>query len=157
MTKNKKSNKKTKQKCFNFKEQKKKGSRGESLFMEYYKEEMPRNSPIRDFDIMIRDNEKIELKTDFTTSLNFFIERYSDTEKKKPGSIWQNGDVDYFIYFFINELVFYWFEPTMLRKYIEKNIDKYETRRAYNPGYYSTGILIKREELEKLCVRKDTF
>ncbi len=156
MTRNNKVKKK--QKCFNFKDQKKKGQKGENRFLEYYHEENARLSPIFDFDIMIRDNERVELKTDsYKSPRNFFMERYGNVEKLKDGGPWQSKDVDYFVYYFIKENTFFWFNPVQLCKYIDKNIKNFKSHRIYNPGYFSLGYLVPIEEISHLVLRKDVF
>lgn len=149
---------KTKQKCFNFKDQNKKGKTGENLFMKYYHKELPRHSVIFDYDLTIRKDERVELKTDFTESKNFFIERYGNTEKLKEGGPWQIKDkADYFVYFFIKSKIFYWFNPVQLCNFLDKNIDKFQQRKVFNPGYFSTGLLVPIIDIEHLLVRKDSF
>lgn len=100
-------------KQFGFKEQLKIGDEGERIFQEVYKNGDITLFEGRDYDFdRVSDGKRIELKTDtYVNSPNFFFERWSDMDRKKPGSVWQSIDkADVFIYFFINEMTYYEFE-----------------------------------------------
>ncbi len=92
-------------KVFKFKTQQKKGNLGEKLFINCYHKRLAVKSGAKEFDIYVDGNKKVEIKTDFysmSESDNFFIERWSNWQSKKPGSVWQAyHNAEYFVYLFI--------------------------------------------------------
>ena len=146
-------------KIYKFDKQLKIGNKGENSFIKFYHKLNPRKSSENKVDIIINDNDKVEIKTDTTASKNFFMERYGDIEKKKDGGPWRskNDDIPIFVYFFINEKIFYWFDSNTLCDYLNKNLKKFQKRSIFNYGYASLGYLIPRIEIEHLAVRIDKF
>lgn len=95
-------------KVFDFKEQLTKGNAAEEEFPAIYKQmtglEVEKHTTF-DYDFNCEDGNKVELKTDFyphEKTANFFIERWSDYDAEKPGSLWQSGPkgVTQFIYWY---------------------------------------------------------
>ena len=149
-------------KVFSFRKQFKIGNKGESLFIKHYSDMNARKTGTRDFDIFIDDNTKVELKSDSRSTLdspNLFIERYSDLDKKTPGGVHQSfgKGTKYFVYLFLKDRTFFWYETSKLKDYIDKNEDKFEKKTIFNFGYRSLGYLVKREEVMKLQIRIDKF
>ena len=92
---------------FQFHKQLKKGKKAEELFIKDFKldGETLTLSGVRSYDFTTVSGLKVELKTDFHTSTNFYIERsYGKEGDEKDGSFWQSHShgVDVLIYWFIN-------------------------------------------------------
>lgn len=141
-------------KVFDFKTQLEVGSRGEALFLEYYPEKIS-IWPERDGDFITETGEKIELKSDdynMEKTSNFFIERYSDFDKKTPGSLWQadGHGCSRFVYYFVRHNT--WFEfrdiPALM-SYIEKHYGNKGFILIKNKGWRTAGWKIPREELKQ--------
>lgn len=140
-------------KVFDFKEQLKIGDAGEQLLLEHYKGPKLSLFPGREYDFDRADGLRVELKSDsYKNSRNFFFERYSDYEKKKPGSVWQSvGKADVFVYMFVNERVYYEFSDLPL---LLSTLDDI-TRNMYavlirNKGWTASGYKVPRSKLEHL-------
>lgn len=149
-------------KVFKFNEQLKLGQAGEEFFVDCYSSLKPVFTDGRKSDIIIQNKHKIELKTDYyemSKTENFFIERYSDFNKKTSGGPWRTKTdrVKFFVYFYIKNKVFYWFDTKTLILEIEKNIDKYETRLIKNKSYNTFGYLVPRVDIEDIALRIDDF
>lgn len=150
-------------KKFGFKEQMYAGDKGEALFKKAYKKvEKPIKTDGRKFDFYVNETETAEIKTDtysMSKTKNFFMERFSSTQSKKPGGPWRaaEDDVDYFIYLFISDNVFYWFEPKALSKFLDDYIKSEKPIFIRNKGWETEGYKVKREDIAHLCSRKDVF
>jgi hypothetical protein len=146
-------------KIFGFATQLKIGDSGESAFMKCYPELKPRNAETRDYDIIIRKNESVELKSDTYPPKNLFIERYGNISTKADGSIWKCSklDIDWFVYYFIKERLFLWFEPNKLMNFIDKNLFMFENRTIRNKTYSALGYIIPKEKIQKFIIREDKF
>lgn len=149
-------------KTYSFKKQLEIGNKGEELFIKYYKDMDAKKSSDREIDIIIKNNKKVELKTDLwkmSDTKNFFIEKVSSNINKKKGGpfIAAQNKIDYFVYFFVKDKVFFWFSVKKLCNFLKDRIEDYRECRIYNKGYYSTGYLVPRADLEKLILRKDRF
>lgn len=142
-------------KTFDFQEQLKVGSRGEELFMEYYPEPI-KIWPGRDGDFITESGKKIELKSDsynMAKTQNFFIERYSDFDKKSPGSIWQahGHGCEIFVYYFVRHNI--WFKFTDLPKLMQVLEEKYGHKgfvMIKNKGWRTAGWTVPRDSLKDL-------
>lgn len=142
-------------KTFDFKEQLKVGSRGEELFLKYYPEKIYIH-PERDGDFITEDGKKIELKTDdynMDKTDNFFIERYSDLNKKSPGSVWQakGHHCDIFVYYFVRHNTWFIFKD------LDKLINRLEELTKgkgmvyiRNKAWTTAGYKVKRDDLKDL-------
>lgn len=141
-------------KTFDFKKQLTLGDRGESLFMERYPRKLE-IYPGREYDFVVKSSrEKIELKTDSFNMLktpNFFFERYSDIQSKKPGGPWRAAEdkVDIFCYYFVRFNM--WYEFRDLPELI-KVLDKYTEKKGMiwikNKGWTTGGFTVPRDLLE---------
>lgn len=123
----------TKGKVFSFKEQLRVGDEGEALFQEHYHDGPLIKIPEHYADFKTQDGKVLELKTDtydMDKTSNFYIERWSDVAKKKPGSVWQSraNGVDIFCYFFINNSTYFQFTDMST---LEKELDAYIKDKSY--------------------------
>lgn len=143
-------------KVFSFQQQLKIGDEGEELFMEHYHDKPLIKIPEHFADFRRHDGKVVELKTDtydMNKTPNFFIERWSDAAKKKPGSVWQSraNGVDIFCYFFITNNTYYQFTDMTL---LEKELDSYISGKSYiivrNKWGNSHGYKVPRKILEGL-------
>lgn len=143
-------------KVWGFKDQIEVGSRGEELFLEHY------HSPIvvypkhaADFQL-VSTGQLLELKTDtynMEKTPNFFIERWSDIAKKKPGSIWQSHGkgVEIFCYMFVRHNTYFEFRdlPALIKRLDEVTKDMY-MHSIKNRGWITGGYRVPREALKDL-------
>lgn len=141
---------------WSFKKQLQVGNKGESLFLEFYHSPINKLREYKADFIRLTDGKLVELKTD-TYSMDktpyFFIERWSDIEKKKPGSVWQSSKkgVGVFCYMFINDRTYFEFSdlPALLRELDKLTQDMYLIR-IPNKGWTSGGYKVPREALKHL-------
>ncbi len=144
-------------KIFDFHKQLKLGDKGEQNFLKYYKNAVKHPTRAHDFDL---DGKKIELKTDFwlfKDTDNLFIERYSDYDKLKDGSVWQSSHCDYFVYYFINEGVFYWFDMKDFREFLDEYIKNKSYILIRNRAWTALGYKIPIEACRKYMIKEDKF
>lgn len=147
---------------FTFKDQLVVGDRGEELFQQYYPTKLELY-PGREYDFTCTETGKtVELKTD-TYSLfkteNFFMERYSDIDKKedKPGGPWRalKDNVNLFCYMFVRENVYFEFDIT--QKLIDR-LDEYTERKGLvyikNRGWITGGYKVPRKIVEEFYIAR---
>jgi hypothetical protein len=135
-------------KIFDFKTQMNLGDKGEQDFLKFYKDAVKHPTREHDFDL---DGKKIELKTDnytFKDTDNFFI---------KDGSVWQSAHCDYFVYYFINEGIFFWFDMTKFREFLEEHIKDKSYVLIRNKGWTALGYKVNRELCKDFIIKQDNF
>lgn len=139
-------------KLFDFKTQLQVGDIGETLVFHKY--------PILLYkldanfaDYIDEEGRIYELKTDTypLSTGNFFIERWSDTERQKPGGVWQalQNQVDIWLYLYLYDKVLYQIDdiPGFVT-YLETHIlPTLKPIRVHNRGYYGTGYKVSRESV----------
>lgn len=104
----------------------------------------------KDIDL-IADGVSIEVKWDgaMATTGNIFIETCSDIDKNKPG--WFNFcQADKLYYGDAKNKMFYIFDFSQLKEYIEAHKAEYKERRARDTNKYSLGWLVPIGELKDL-------
>jgi hypothetical protein len=106
-----------------------------------------------DFRVMSSDD-LVELKTDsYSMSTgNFFIERYSDVNKKSPGGPFQasaNG-CKYFDYFYVQDLAIFRFNTEELCQWIKEHEAELKPMNIGNTTWTTQGYLVKRELVKHL-------
>ena len=155
--KTKKKKRKNNLRMFDFEEQLKIGNVGEKAFIRFYKDLEPTKSvEDRSFDFTLKNGETVELKSDqYENAKNFFMERYSDYAAKKDGGVWRNETHNWFVYFFIKDLTFYWFRPKDLIKFLDIYIQDLAYKCVKNRGYSTIGYCVPKEVLIEFCKRKD--
>jgi hypothetical protein len=146
-------------KVWSFQEQLSFGDRAEELFFTYY----PRKLDVivdnyADFRVR-KTGQLLELKTDtynMNKTDNFFIERWSDIHKDKPGSVWQSAPkgVEIFCYYFVRHNT--WFEfrnvPSLISR-LDAMIESGEAGRMIhirNRGWITGGYKVSRASLSDL-------
>lgn len=103
----------------------------------------------RGADFVDPDGKTYEIKTDSYVSKNFFVERWSDIDRKKAGGPWQSAEkkIDYFCYSFPKMGITYIFTVAALLSQLEK-IEKPNVRRVLNRGWITLGWLVPIESLK---------
>lgn len=149
-------------KIFSFNKEFSKGLKGEDIFIQCYKDKNARKSDTRDYDLLIKKDTKIELKTDYRSmesTPNIFIERWSDMDAKKPGGPYQSYEkgVFIFIYFFIIDMTFIWFKTLDLKNFIDKNKNTLYSRKIRNMNYNGFGYLVPRDKIQDIIIKEDKF
>jgi len=146
---------------FDFETQLKVGETGEAFFLKCYK---GTKSDSRQYDIILENGDTVELKTDtydMNETPNFFMEQFGNV-KNVPDSLggaWRakRDRVNYFVYYFSSNRTFFWFEPNKLCKFLDTNLKKFFKKFIKNTSWTAVGYLVKRKEIEHLCVLKETF
>jgi hypothetical protein len=147
-------------KTFSFSTQLKVGDDGERLFSAYY--ECEKSTEDRSFDFFIHNHTKtVELKTDsypMGKTENFFMEKYSDETSKKLGGPWRAAEnVDYFVYLFLKDKTFFWFEPKSLCLFLDDYIKDQRPKRISNRNWLTIGYTVPRNLVSKFYLSVDIF
>jgi hypothetical protein len=147
-------------KVFDFAEQLSKGNQAESelpdIYQKLFNSTLTKHTDYA-YDFSSDDGKKVELKTDFydhSKTRNFFIERWSDFDKEKPGSLWQSvpKGVNQFIYWYKTSGKLYVFTVDLdkLIGIIEQLVEEkhIEMKFIQNKGYKGGGWCIPRNLLK---------
>jgi len=161
--------KQNKGKVFNFKDQMRIGDIGEADFARIYEKLEPKkNIENRQIDFTLNNGKTIELKTDsysMNNTPNFFMEKntVSHDNTSKSGGPWRSKEhkIDYFVYYYMNDKVFFWFEPKSLCKFLNKYIKSNKLKAITIPNkdgkgreYKSFGYKIPRKEVLSVLLRE---
>lgn len=149
---------------FDFKTQLKVGDKGEAYFLSCYGNTGYAKADGFKYDFLTNSGKSLELKTD-TYSMkkteNFFMERYGNIDKKRTsvGGPWRakQHKIDSFVYLFISDLTFFWFDPDKLCAYLDTIVKKCQIRYIKNNGWTALGYLVKRAQVQHLCFAQETF
>ena len=139
-----------------FKGSARKGKAGENQFLDAFKDLEPMPQGIKGPDFKIKDEDiLVELKTDYYSmeTGNFFMEVYSDMEKKSPGGPKQalKKGSNVFCYYYIQSGdVFVFTDLKELCKRITKVKKKGRECKIKNKNYTTLGYAINREEFKDL-------
>lgn len=143
---------------FNFKESLKKGAKGEERFLLINPKGLTRLDG-RKNDFIYKDIH-IELKSDsygIHGSPNFFIEKWSDVDSKKPGGPFQalEKNNELFIYYYPpkegqEDDVYFVFQTKRLVSFLNKNTEKYTLINIHNRAWITQGYKIPRVDLSHL-------
>lgn len=144
------------EKLFSFLGQKSLGDVGEQLFFDFYKGNGVKKEDGRLYDFSLK-GETIELKTDSYTSTNYFMEQYGNISKSSLGGPWRalKDEVNWFVYFFIKERTFYWFEPKPLCAFLDVYILDKKPKIIHNKNYETLGWTVDRDLIKDLLKRED--
>lgn len=152
----------TKRKVFYFERQNRIGKLGESHFLSFYQFLPISRADGRKYDFTLDGQLTVELKTDtwlMSDSPNIFVELYSNAETETYGGIHRakHDGVDFFVYYFINNGIFLWYDVEEMYSIVCENLDRWEMKTIVNPTYKSHGLLVLRCALESALVRWDKF
>lgn len=139
----------------NFHADLKRGNIGEELVASMWPELVRTDGRRGDFHL---GTNRLEVKTEsraLKDTENFFIERYSDFDKKSPGGPFQALEHGTLLYahFFIKDLTIFLFFTQALAAYL-KDRDESQLIFIQNPRYRTAGYKISRAELAHLFVVK---
>lgn len=133
------------------------GHRGELLLLKMCPELIRQDG--RHFDFLMPSGEALELKTDtynMDKTENFFIERWSDLHKKRPGGPYQafGRGATIFAYLYIKNGTCFFFNTIDLIRHIDKVEKDNKIKPVYirNHGWTTTGYKISRKDVEHLVV-----
>jgi len=151
-------------KTFGFKNQQNVGDKGESDFKESYKSLSPIKSEERAIDFHLNTGESVEVKTDtypMEKTANFFMETVSNSESGKLGGPFrarQDG-VKFFVYYYLNNKQFFWFDTIKLCEKLEQLIaeKKYKIKSIKNKTWLTLGYAVPRADLESVLLKHDVF
>lgn len=144
---------------FNFNEDYKKGKKGENYLIKNFPGKFRYIDDTRDTRkgdlIHIPTGYKVEVKTDYYISSNFFLEWHSNTHYKTWGGPIKAMECDcrFFVYIFMKKKEIYFFNCVKLAKWL-KDLDKkkYPITTLGSPStdkdgnqWYTSGILIPRK------------
>ena len=141
------------------------GKRGEDIICKRFNCE---KADGRKYDLVTPTGKTLEVKTDFyrmSTTPNFSIERFSNSEFETDGGIYKSAKdgVDRFAYFFIKDRIVYFWEVVDLMKAVEEHVKLHNPRKSYvrnekgGEEYYTLNYLIPRKHLEGVCFRVETI
>jgi|SRR5882724_650284 len=148
-------------KVFSFKTQMAVGDLGESSFLKTYSELIPVKSTERAVDFILKDGKTVELKTDdyaMERTANFFMEITSHGKLGGPYRA-QQDNVDFFVYYFIKNKTFFWFNTKTLCAKLDEiiPIHKFKLKTIQNRGWSAEGYAVPRELLECVLLKTDVF
>ena len=160
---------KKEKKVFNFKDQLRIGDIGEADFIKIYEKLEPVKSKNRQIDFTLNNGKTVELKTDsypMDKTVNFFMEKNTilPDETDIPGGPWRSREhkVDYFVYYYMTDKVFFWFDPITLCKYLDKYIKTNKVKPIAIPNrdsngktFRSYGYKIPRADIVEVLLQED--
>lgn len=140
----------------------KEGQKGEDLFYEINHDILNREDGFK-YDFSFKSSgKKIELKSDYydsTRTENFFLERYSDFDKKIDGGAWQSlkNNVDYYCYFYIKNKELYVFDVKKLVEFLERICSEKDLIFIPNKNYRTAGYKINRDYLSSIVIQRKIY
>jgi hypothetical protein len=134
---------------FSFKGQLKKGQEGEERIHKLFPNWIRTDGMVEDF--ITGGGSSVEIKTESRTTKqtpNLALEW--ESSPGKPGAIERavNDNIDYIVYLFADN-IYYAYRPKRLLAFMQKYKDKYRHVKIRNATYYTTVILIPREDLKE--------
>lgn len=141
-----------------FKDSLAKGLQGENIFASLFPHLKKLDGRKSDF-VNPKTGRTYEVKCDsydMLVSPNFFIEIWSDVDKKKVGGPRQalKNDTDFWVYIFEKNSTMFLFSVKQLVKWMEANENKYRQVRVMNKGWVTVGAVVSREDLAKIYKKK---
>jgi hypothetical protein len=141
---------------FSFQKQLQLGERAEQLFQQVYPKELE-IFPERKADFLVKETgELLELKADsydMEKTPNFFIERFSDNQRKTPGGVWRayQDDIDIFVYLFSKNRTYFVFDNIPLLVFtINMLTNNKPLVMINNKSWVTVGYKVERELLKDL-------
>jgi len=137
------------------------GDVGEQAFIKAYSNLGPVKSKDRAFDFHLKDGKTVELKSDsyaMEDTENFFMEISAHGGLGGPYRA-LNDNVDFFIYYFLKNKTFFWFDTKKLCAKLDELIltKKYKIKSIRSTSWVVEGYTIPRSDLECVLQRKDVF
>lgn len=149
---------------FDFNKQLAIGNNGEELFKNLYYKLGPVKAIDKEIDFILADGSKIELKTDtydMSRTPNFFMESLGNDKDMKIGGPWRalEDKIDFFVYLFIRNQTFYWFNTKTLCQTLDDMIikNKFSEKTIKNKGWLTKGYIVPRISLDFIIHKKDIF
>lgn len=149
---------------FDFAQQLAKGEAAERLLDEYFADRfeilpVTREGQRKGIDRVFIDrqthtHESVEYKTDWRAQNtgNAFIETVSVDSQEKRGWAYTT-QADLVFYYVPGEELVYVLQPVVIRERLPKWQQRYRAAKARNEGYYTHGVLVPLDELER-CARE---
>lgn len=139
----------------------KQGQVGEESFMRLYPHKLIRlDGKIADFEL--ENGDTIELKSDsysIERTPNFFMERWSDIDKGKPGGPWQalEKDIKYYIYYFPINQKYFTFETKILVSRLNSIINNNELQPVQIPNikWTTVGFKVPRVNVQEIVIEEN--
>ncbi len=137
------------------------GALGETLYFQANCGDLKKIDGMNGDFIWSSTGEKVELKSDYykmEKTPNFFIERYSDKEKKTPGGPWralQDGST-IFVYFYIQNLTYFTFRCEELCAFLTEQMlkEKCTPCDVVNKSWTTLGYRVPRTAVEHLATKE---
>jgi hypothetical protein len=106
------------------------------------------------YDFVDSLGQRFEIKTDYTTYPNIFLELVSNDAKDTPGGAVQSlfKGVDYYIYRFDKTNEIFCFKASNLVWFIMRHGHKYKLKIVPNKSYNTLGYAVPKADLEHLRV-----
>lgn len=141
----------------NFVRSLKKGLDAEAKLLELWPELVRLDGRKGDFTL---EGIKMEVKSDFyglSRTKNLFIERWSNFDRKKPGSVWQalEHGCDLFFYWFPADQVGFLFSTRELLALVEATEHKYDPVFVQNKSWRTVGYKVPIKSLLSIAIRKE--
>lgn len=138
-----------------------KGAKGEHALLKLWPDLEKLDGRRSDFKLK-STGETLELKTDsydMRVTPNFFIERWSDEAKKKPGGPWQasSHSSKYWVYYFPCNNTLFIFDTEELSKALEPIIENLTPVSIPNKSWVTIGYRVPREMLMHLCIERRIY
>lgn len=147
---------------FIFEDSLKEGQKGEELFFDLNLDKLNRADGLK-FDFTLKATGKtVELKSDYydmTRTDNFFIERYSDFDKKTNGGPWQSfhNSVDYYVYFYVKNKKAFIFKTKDLVDKLNSICSELNLIFIPNKSWTTAGYKINRNLLEEVLLQEKQY
>jgi hypothetical protein len=140
---------------FKFNDQLSVGGSGEELFLSLHPWLNKADGIKFDFE---RDGKTVELKTDtysMKSTKNFFMERYSDTDRGTPGGPWRaaKDNVSYFVYMYLPQRTCFWFDSKQLVSFLDEYCKDQRLVEIPNKTWLTTGFLVPRTAVKHLILK----
>lgn len=144
----------------NFAKSKLIGQKGEELFMKLYPVPLEHLDGRKGDFRVVSTGELLELKSDsydIAKTANFFMERFSNFDRKTDGGPWQSLEhgADLWVYWYTTNLRAFVFNTKELVEFLDENLHKYQERLVQNERHTTVGYKVPRSELAHLYIEKD--
>lgn len=141
-------------KVYEFNECNSVGKNGEYLIAELF----PKTFKLTDGmegDLLFKNKDKFELKTDTYKSGNFFFEKISNVRLNNVGGVWQAKEhsCEYYSFLMLKYDKLYMFKVDVILNWLNENISNYSVKTVYNEKKETKGYAIPIKDVENLCIK----